>query len=50
MKMKNEILLTGKRAFQNSKSSFGSSATLLAHEINMMREPAARDKVEVSHG
>jgi hypothetical protein len=50
MKRKCGEFLTGKRAFKKSKSTFGASAILVAHEINIMREPAAKDKVEVSQG
>jgi len=43
-------MLTRSKAFQNSKLTLGASITLVAHKINMMRKPAARDKVEVSQG
>ncbi|KAG9155034.1 hypothetical protein Leryth_025733 [Lithospermum erythrorhizon] len=39
-----------KRVFQNSRSVFGASAILKAQEINMIKEPAARERVEVNQG
>lgn len=47
---KKSKLLTGNKDFQNSRSVLGASATFVAQEINMMRDPAARDKVDVNHG
>lgn len=43
-------MLTGERAFQKSRSVWGASAILVAQDTSMMAEPAARDKVDVSHG
>lgn len=43
-------LLTGARAFQKSKSVLGASAILVAHEMSMMSDPVARERVEVSQG
>jgi hypothetical protein len=43
-------ILTGARAFQKSMSVLGASAMRVAHEISMMRDPAARERVEVNHG
>nr|GMD02941.1 pentatricopeptide repeat-containing protein At1g61870, mitochondrial-like [Ipomoea batatas] len=37
---------TGKRFFQNSRSVFGASAILVAHESSIIKDPAARDRVE----
>ena len=47
---KEKIDLTGARAFQKSMSVFGASAMRVAHETNMMRDPAARERVDVSQG
>lgn len=50
MRSKRVCLLTGNKVFQNSKSVFGASAIFVAQETSMIREPAAIDRVEVSHG
>ena len=46
----NMELLTGNKDFQKSRSVLSASATFVAQYSNMMRDPAARDEVDVSHG
>uniref|UniRef100_A0A7C8ZVR9 Uncharacterized protein n=1 Tax=Opuntia streptacantha TaxID=393608 RepID=A0A7C8ZVR9_OPUST len=41
---------TGNRAFQKSKSVLGVSAILIAQDTNIIKEPMARDRVEVNQG
>lgn len=40
--------LTENKVFQNSRSVLGASAILVAHEINIIRDPHASERVEVS--
>lgn len=49
-KQKINSKLTGNKDFQNSGSVFGASAIPVAQEINIIRDPHASERVEVSQG
>ena len=42
--------LTENKVFQNSKLVLGASVILVTQDINIMRDPQASKRVEVSHG